>query len=428
MTEPNLGHGTVKTGFEPVRQAFVENLSGFGAGGGGFAAYVNGELVVDLWGGVSRPGVAWAPDDLAVVMSATKGLVTVCAQLLFDRGLLDIEAPVTKYWPEFGQAGKESILVRHILTHTSGVLGFGAHRPPLQWDGTGWDDYDAIAAGLAAAAPSWAPPGSKFGYHAMTYGWLIAELIRRITGQTAGTFFRDEVAGPLGLGIWIGTPPDVRPRVAYITDHMQAGIPRIMRLILRRAFAAVNDPSTLPGQAFAADGTGNLSGHVDDLFNKGSALSAELPFGGGTATARSLARLYAMLSMGGELDGVRLVSPDTVEYFAVQQFSMQDQLMLAVTPRVLRRAALKPVRRTLGYLMNPVLPGAKQGTFGPNPDSYGHDGAGGQIAFCDPLDRIGVGYVRNDLASGQHHSTRLIKTLYSCAGCACACRESRPRL
>jgi CubicO group peptidase (beta-lactamase class C family) len=407
---------TVRTGFEPVRQLFLASLDEFGPGGGGFAAYVGGELVVDLWGGVSRPGVPWEGGDLAAVMSATKGLVTVCAQLLVDRGLLDVEAPVTRYWPEFGQAGKESILVRHILTHTSGVLGFGSHRPPLQWDGTGWDDYDAIAAGLAAAAPAWTPPGSKFGYHALTYGWLMGELIRRITGQTLGGFFRAEIAAPLGLDIWIGTPPDVRPRVAHITDHTRDGIPWIMRLVLRRALAAVDDPATLPGQAFAADGTGSLSEHLDDLFNKGSALSAEVPSAGGTATARSLARVYAMLSMGGGLDGVRLVSPETVERFAAQQISMQDQLLLAVVPRALRRAALRPVRRTLGYLVNPVLPGARRGTFGPNPDSYGHDGLGGQIAFCDPLNRIAVGYVRNDLVSREHHSGRLIETLYRCAG------------
>src|SRR5580658_6915027 len=135
--------GQAIAGFEAVQQEFIRGLPDFGAGGGGFAAYVDGKLVIDVWGGQAG-NQPWVKDNLAVVMSTTKGMVTLCAQILVDRQQLDIDAPVVQYWPEFGQCGKEGVLVRHLLTHTSGVLGFDAPGPPLRWDGQGWGDYDAI--------------------------------------------------------------------------------------------------------------------------------------------------------------------------------------------------------------------------------------------------------------------------------------------
>jgi CubicO group peptidase (beta-lactamase class C family) len=411
--------GTVQPGFEPVEQAFVEGLKEFGHGGGALAAYVDGKPVVDLWGGYSRPGVTWSAETTTVLMSSTKGFSTLCAQILVDRGQLDVDAPVTKYWPEFAQAGKEGVLVRHVLTHTSGVIGFGEHRPPLGWDGSGWDDYDTISAGLAASVPSWTPPGSQFGYHALTYGWLLGEIVRRITGRTIGQFFHDEVAVPLGLDIWIGTPDDVRPRVAQIENHIEDGIPFVIRLFFKRSLAALADPTTMPGQAFVADGEGkNLFDHADELFNQGRGLAAEIPAGGGTGTARSVARLYSMLAEGGELDGVRIVSPEIVKRFAAEEICMDDVLMSQLVPAWVRRLAFKPVRRTLGYLINPTPLGGAKPTFGPNPNAYGHDGAGGQIAFCDPDRRIAVGFIRNDLISSPRFSSQLIDVLYRCVGAA----------
>ena len=407
------GSGWVAPGYEAVQEAFLSNAVALGDGGGSFAAYMGDELVVDLWGGQARTGVPWDKDTLSVIMSSTKGLATVCAEVLFDRGQLDVEAPVVRYWPEFGQNGKEGITVRHVLTHTDGVLGFGSQPLPVGWDGSGWSDYEAIAAALAEA-PAWWPAGTKFGYHATTYGWLVGELVRRITGETVGRFFHDEVAVPLGLDIWIGTPPVEQARVAIVIDRMREGTPWPLRLLMRPAEKKMRDPNTYSGQAFLAAGGTNLLDHGSSLLNVKTALAAEMPFGNGTATARSLARLYAMLAMGGELDGVRIVSTDSVRVFSEQQISMPDQLMVQAAPPGARWLVKVPVRRSLGFLLNPCLRGEKP-RFGPNPASYGHDGAGGQLSFCDPDRRISIGFVRSHLSSSSAFSLKLIDATYACA-------------
>jgi CubicO group peptidase (beta-lactamase class C family) len=403
--------GSVSPGYEAVQQEFIAGLGAFDDGGGGFAAYVGGHQVVDLWGGYARSGQPWASENRAVVMSTTKGMVSICAAILYDRGLLDIEAPVTTYWPEFAQNGKASVTVRHFLTHTSGVLGFD-DRPPLTWTGEGWEDYQAISTGLAAAAPRW-EPGTKFGYHAMTYGWLVGELVRRISGQTVGQFFANEVAGPLQLEVNIGTPPEIVPNVAFITDHLTEGMPAIMRLLLKRGLKRLRDPKTMSGQAFLADGTGSLMDHAPDLFTGGLALQPEIPSGNGTATARGLARAYAALAMGGELDGVRLMSPETVAQFGLQVQELSDQLMGDVLPFGLATTVLGKVRRSAGFMMNPKF-GKEPYRFGTNPLAFGHDGAGGQIAFCDVQNQVSVGYVRNALTSSPTFSTKVINRLYEC--------------
>jgi CubicO group peptidase (beta-lactamase class C family) len=403
--------GTVAAGFEPVRQAFIDGQHDLGAGGGGFAAYVGGVPVVDLWGGWARPGQPWARETLGVIMSSTKGLVTMCAQMLADRGQLDVEAPVAHYWPEFAQAGKERITVRHVMTHTSGVLGFDVARPKRGWDGSGWGDYDAIAAGLAAATPRW-EPGTAFGYHATSYGWLMGEVVRRISGQSVGVFFANELAGPLGLEAWIGTPPEQKGNVAHLTDDMANGLPLPMRLIFGRVQKRLRNPKTMPGQAFVGDGTFSIMDKAAEMLNAGAWLDFELPFGNGTATARGLARAYAMLAMEGELDGVRLLSADAVRRFSTEAICMPDQLMRDSGIPGLSRL-LPPVRRTVGYLLNPRM-GKEPPHFGPNLGAFGHDGAGGQIAFCDLDRQVSVGFVRSDLTSSAKFSNELIASLYAC--------------
>ncbi len=176
----------VAAGFEPAREAFGQGATDLGDGGGAFCAYVEGVPVVDLWGGTARPGQPWESDTRAVLMSLTKGLAALCVQILVDRGQVDVDAPVSAYWPEFAASGKEKVLVRHVLTHTAGVLSFPGEPELLGLDGTGWDDYDAIADGLAAATPSW-EPGTRFGYHALTFGWLLGEIIRRVSGRRVGS-------------------------------------------------------------------------------------------------------------------------------------------------------------------------------------------------------------------------------------------------
>jgi CubicO group peptidase (beta-lactamase class C family) len=406
--------GNVEPGFERVRDIFSSGLGELGDGGGAFTAYVEGKPVVDLWGGLAAPGRPWAADTTAVMMSCSKGFSTMCAQILFDRGQLDIEAPVTAYWPEYGQNGKSGTLVKHLLTHTSGVLGFGDKPMPMSWDGTGWDDYDAIAAGLAAAAPMW-EPGTRFAYHATSYGWLIGELVRRITGQTIGTFFHQELAQPLGLDIWIGTPPEEQVRFAPIINHITSGLPLPLRLVIRRAERQMRNPMTMSGQAFLADGQSSLMDEAQELLNNHTLLTAEFPAGNATATARSVARLYAMLAMGGELDGTRVVSSESVATFGAERIRMTDSALAEWSIPGLRWMLSRPVRRSYGYLINPAMPPEKP-RFGPNPNAFGHDGAGGQIAFCDVENRISVGFNRNDLTSSSKLSTKLIYALYECAG------------
>ena len=208
-----LGEGASVTVGERERRADL------GGGGGAFCAYVDGECVVDVWAGAAAPGRAWERDTRAVVMSSTKGLTALCAHLLEDRGELDLDAPVTRYWPEFGCLGKEPTTVRQLLSHQSGAIGLPGSDDLLSWDGRGWSDTVAIAAGVARGAPAW-EPGTRHGYHGVTFGWLVGELVRRISGTSLGTFFEAEVARPLGVAgsVSIGTPPAELGSVATVME------------------------------------------------------------------------------------------------------------------------------------------------------------------------------------------------------------------
>ena len=189
-----------------------ERRADLGDGGGAFCAFVDGECVVDVWTGVAGPdGRAWEEDTRAVIMSSTKGMTTLCAHILEDRGELDLDAPVARYWPEFGQAGKSATTVRQLLSHQSGAIGVPGADELLSWDGRGWKDTEAIAAAIASGEPAW-EPGTRHGYHGVTFGWLVGELVRRISGQSLGTFFEAEVAGPLGRGRAPSAPPPTSSR------------------------------------------------------------------------------------------------------------------------------------------------------------------------------------------------------------------------
>jgi CubicO group peptidase (beta-lactamase class C family) len=334
--------------------------------------------------------------------------------MLADRGQLDVNAPVATYWPEFAQHGKQAVLVRHLLTHTAGVVGFGEQRPPLGWDGRGWDDYDAIAAGLAAAPPCW-EPGTRFGYHALTYGWLVGELVRRITGQTLGAMFASEVAAPLDADLHIGTPEPIQPRVARIVDGVAASVALPFRPFLRAVQRQMADPRTLAGKAFLAHDGSCLMDHAESFFTQAPALRSEIPAGNGTGTARSLAKVYAALANGGELDGIQLVSEASVRSFRAEVIRMPDATLTELHVPVLRWLLSAPVRRSLGYLLNPAMR-AERPRFGPNPAAFGHDGAGGQVGFADLDNRVAVGFVRSHLTSSSKFSARLIGAVYQAAG------------
>lgn len=425
--------GSVLPQYERVRDLFARSTPHFGRGGAALAAYVEGEKVVDIWTGTSRPGQPWQEDTRAVVMSVSKGLTTICAQILYDRGQLDLEAPVATYWPEFAQNGKESVLVRHVLGHTSGVLGFDGQEEILKPSGHGWGDWEAISAGFAASAPSWVP-GTRFGYHAFSYGWLVGELVSRIAGKNIGQFFQDEIAGPLKMESQIGTPAENQHLVARVIATTDAGVPRIMIPLMEALHSQMRSNTTLAGRAFIGGNNTSILDNVEEFMAAPDVLAAEIPAGNATSTARDLARLYAMMSLGGELDGVRIVSPESIKVFSRVSVHMPDALLSDLDLKAALRSIKGPaaplvrgvaslaaqrmfkvkVRRGMGFMVNP---GNKSlgASFGPNPNSFGHDGAGGQISFADPDNHLSVGYVRNHMATKDRASTPLIEEIYTCA-------------
>jgi CubicO group peptidase (beta-lactamase class C family) len=403
--------GFAASGFERVAETLGtgatlplggrERRADLGAGGGAFCAFVDGECVVDVWTGMAGSGRAWEEDTRAVVMSSTKGLTTLCAHVLEDRGELDLDAPVTRYWPEFAAAGKSATTVRQLLSHQSGAIGVPGADQLLGWDGRGWDDTEAIAAAVAAGEPAW-EPGTRHGYHGVTFGWLVGELVRRISDHSLGTFFKEEVAGPLGAAgaIAIGTPAEKIPTVATVMDFpVKPGTQTALRSI---------DPASKGGRAVLAGAHGSLFAdqlgqpRFADFMNTPDVLVAEIGALGATATARALARIYVALAEGEEL-----VSRASVERFRTEHVCGRDAVMGV------------PTRWAVGYSLEPpeLIPGAPP-MHGPNEGAFGHMGAGGQIGFADPSARVAVGFVRNHLENQALPlmGACLVDVLYSCLG------------
>ena len=405
---------TVAPGYEPVRDLFLRENGSLGIGGGAYCAYVGGRPVIDLWAGEARSGVPWQAGTTTIIMSATKGYAAMCAQVLVDRGLLDLDAPVARYWPEFAQNGKEDVLVRHVLLHTAGVIGYDGQTDVTRLDATGWDSYDAISAGLAGARPEWLP-GSRHGYHALSVGWLLAEIVKRVSGRSLGRFFRDEIGDPLGLEAWIGTPPEEIGRAAQVHATRTEHLPGFLRRTSDVMNAAARDPKTLLGRAFLGTGTSSGLDEIELIFNSPLVLSSEFPAGGATSTARALARTWAMMAGGGEIDGTRILSPESVKAWGRVVQNETDALLTDLkVPRLASGLTSGKTPRTLGYLGNQAIPGLAS-RFGPNPDAFGVEGLGGQYGYCDPQSNIAVGFVRNDLAMLEVLQPRLTAAVYDCA-------------
>jgi CubicO group peptidase (beta-lactamase class C family) len=398
--------GHTAPGFESLRGTLERVVRDRGEDGCAVGAYVDGVKVVDLWCGTAgdRP---WAEDTLAVMFSSTKGATALCAQILYDRGLLDLDAPVTKYWPEYGQAGKEGTRVRHLLNHTAGVVSFPRYWEVIDRNGAGLDDWDVIVERLAASPPSW-KPGTKSRYHALTYGFLVGEVVRRIDGRTLGRFFAEEVAQPLHLDFHIGTPQAVVPRVAAILPAPplnMAAVPvplRVLAPLLKRmttrAQATLRNGGTgIEMKALALSATFvHPEAEADDDHLPGIAnrwLRAELPAGNGAASGRDLARMYAVLACGGELDGVRLVSRASIERFR--------PVTSAWRPRLLPRFGM-------GY-------GELALVKGPSRSAFGHGGAGGSLGFADTERRVSFGLVKNRMRNELRSAAAdMVSALYAC--------------
>jgi CubicO group peptidase (beta-lactamase class C family) len=301
-------HGLCRPGFEPVAEAFTANFLERGELGGAVAVCLNGELVVDLWGGLADPvaGRPWAEGTIAHAYSVSKPLVATCALLLAERGELDLDAPVAGYWPEYAQAGKERTLVRHLLAHQSGIL---ALREPLPGDAL--LDWERITAALAGAAPHW-EPGTEHGEEAGFYGHLVGEIVRRVDGRSVGRFLAEEVAGPWVLDFHIGLSAAEQERAARLVDPGGAWR-RAIREDPRRWIEASLD---------------NPPGMLDvEVVNSPAYRAAEVPAVNGHGTARAIARFYGGLAAGGELDGVRLLSAESVDAAFRPQASGRDALL-----------------------------------------------------------------------------------------------------
>ncbi len=359
--------GHVNAGFEPVADAFEENFAIRGEVGAEFCAYVGGECVVNIWAGMATPDRPWAQDTLVFLFSVTKGATALVAQILADRGLLDVNAPVAAYWREFATQGKDRALVRHILSHTLGLPSF-----PEYWDlvcgddAAGWHRTDEIAARLAAAPLAW-EPGTKLGYHSISYGWLVGELVRRIDGRTLGTFFADEVAHQLGLDLWIGLPVSQHGRVARLLRD-----PDPAAELLRVIWAPENP-------AGAALFVGPERRSPVDLANDPDLWTAEAPAINGVGDARSVARMYAMLAGGGAIEGVRIVSEASVIAHSAEQARGTDAVFG------------NPSRVALGYGRS--TPGGL--SLGPDDAAFGMQGIGGSVGYADPVAEVGFGYAMN---------------------------------
>uniref|UniRef100_J1RMJ9 Esterase n=1 Tax=Streptomyces auratus AGR0001 TaxID=1160718 RepID=J1RMJ9_9ACTN len=363
--------GTVEDGFEPVRDAFVANFARRGERGAAVAVYQNGRKVVDLWGG-TKDGDAqgeaapWEAGTAQVIRSASKGIAAVVPLLLHQRGQLDLDAPVGTYWPEFKAAGKERVLVRHLLSHRAGL-------PVLDTPLTPAEAIDGVSgpAAVAAQAPVW-EPGTEHGYHAQTYSWLLGELVRRITGRTIGNWIAEEISGPLGLDLWLGLPEAAQSRVGRLAAVETPAPPAATGLRVRpkpSVAEAYADPDSLTSRAFAA-----ISPAPDE--NDPAYRAAELPASAGIATARSLARCYAALI--GPVDGhPRLFAPATLTLARTEESAGLDRTLLVHT------------RFGLGFMLH----GAAAPLLGPG--SFGHPGRGGALAAADPTTGLAFGYVTN---------------------------------
>ncbi len=387
--------GSVEPGFEGVAEAFAKNFEQ-GEVGAATSIYVGGRKVVDLWGGLadSEAGTPYTEDSLQLVFSTTKGATAACANLLAQRGELDIDAPVTDYWPEFKAAGKGDIPVRWLLCHKAGLPYVDAGltlEEALAWD--------PMIDALAEQAPIW-EPGTAHGYHATTYGWLVGEVVRRISGKSLGTFFQDEIAGPLDLEFWIGLPEEQLPRVAPLIQWGNGSLTSADDPAMAELIAQFMGPDTLLGKALAAPS--NVFNDAEGGFNNPAILAAEIPAANGVTNARSLARLYAGLV--GIVEGgppAPLLTAEQVAKASELQTSGPDKCLYVETTF------------GLGFFTSSIY-----SPYG-SPASFGHTGAGGSVGFADPENQIGFGYVMNKMLqglSGDPRSGGLIRAVYDAIG------------
>ncbi len=381
-------NGTVADGFGRVADAFVQNFDDFPELGAGFALVADGELKVDISAGVAdkTSGRPWDASTVQLVFSTTKGAAAICVARLVESGKLSYADTVATHWPEFATGGKGEITVAQMMSHQAGLPYVDA---PLTID-------DILSVGpvveaLAAQMPVW-EPGTAHGYHAVTYGWLAGELVRRVDGRSIGTYFAEEVAGPLGLDFWIGLPESEEPRVSMLEAAPPPSDPAELALMMQ-----VMGPGTVGFKALTMNGALMAFGGGQNPFNTREVHATEMPAANGITNASSLARMYAATL--GEVDGVRLVNDATVAAMSAEAVNGPDKALVAET------------RFGMGFMLNkPLVPLL-------SPTAFGHAGAGGSLGQADPESGVGYGYVMNQMMggiAGDPRTVRLNDAVRSC--------------
>jgi CubicO group peptidase (beta-lactamase class C family) len=374
-------HGHCDPRFEAVRKTFTAQFEQGKEVGAAIAFTLHGEPVVDLWAGYDAADQKreWQRDTLVNTYSTTKGMTALCAHRLVEQGRLDLDAPVAEYWPEFAQAGKGEIPVRWLLSHQSGLP---AIRKPVPKEAI--YNWTAMCDVLAEQDPWWTP-GAKHGYHAMTFGFLVGEVIRRVDGRTVGQLFREDVAGPLEADFHIGLPEKDDARVSDLIGSL-GGVPKseggkpaiILKGPMGEFMRDMGNPETMVGAAFSNPRI--PAGAVNSRAWRG----AEIPAANGHGTARSLARIYGALACGGEVDGVRILEAESITRARSEQAAGPDAVLGGM-----------PMRYGLGFMLrSDFMP------LSPSQNAFGHPGAGGSIGMADPDAGVGFGYVMNKMQMG----------------------------
>jgi len=379
-------HGFCEERFEPVKQAFAEHFKTGQDVGASFAVIIDGKFVVDIWAGYAdaaktRP---WEKDTIVNVWSTTKVMAALCIHLLIDRGLIDLDAPVSKYWPEFAQAGKENIPVRYLLSHNSGMAGYD-DKITLE----DLYDWNLIVNKLASQKPWW-EPGKHSGYHTTSFGYLLGELVRRITGKTLGTFFQEEVAKPLNIDFHIGFSEELDPRVADLIPLKKT---MLYRLMTSKIVKFLGRNKILVKSSFNPVVTG-----LDA--NTRAWRAAEIPASNGHGNARSIAKVGAILACGGELDNIRLLSTQTVENSIEEQSYGKDL------------TSIKIIRWGLGWALT-----CEEDPIGLNPRAFTWGGLGGSKLIMDLDAKMSAAYAMNRMLfslKGKPRADKLMSTLYEC--------------
>ncbi len=357
-------HGHCDPHFSAVKEAFADNFRIRGDIGASFAATIDGKFVIDIWGGYAdanrtRP---WKRDTLACLYSTTKAMTALCALILVDRGQLDLDAPVARYWPEFAQAGKQDLLVRYLLSHQSGLAGFDEEIPV-----EALFDWERVVDLLAAQKPWWSP-GTQSGYHAITQGYLVGEVIRRITNKTVGRFFQDEIAIPLQVDCHIGLAQSDDYRVAEMIPPptLQPGKPQFVG---SASLSETERKAMYP-----------LIGETNPIVVSRTRAwrAAEIPSGNGYGNAHSIARMASMMACG-EVDGMQLLTLPTIEIAFQEQCYGIDYILKL------------PIRWALGFVLV-----SKEMPFGPNPHTLFGGGGGGSAVIIDRDARLSLAYVMNN--------------------------------